>query len=178
MPETPERSAMNVPAQQLEPLLPVVFRHAVLRGRPETPERSAMAMGDDTPPTIHVRAGAFPSLPGSPLDPVYHYLSSPVYLAELEKLFRDLDVIKGRIAYYKTNVPFLPEDAQYAPLIESINENILEICGPDAESRLPPTHLTFSDGAGGGKSKKKKSKKRKTKKKRRKTKKKRRKTRY
>jgi len=168
MPETPERSAMEVPAQQLEPLLPVVFRHAVLRGRPETPERSAMRVS--TPPTMPVRAGAFPSLPGSPLNEVYDDLSSPVYLAELEKLLENLEVIKGRIAYYKKYESFLP--TQYASLIEGINENILEICGPDAESRLPPTHLTFSDGAGGGKSKKKKSKKR------RKTKKKRRKTRY
>jgi hypothetical protein len=153
MPETPERSAMRV----------------------STPERSAMR--ELTPPTMPVRAGAFPSLPGSPQDAVYHYLSSPVYLAELEELLENLEVIKGRIAYYKKYESFLP--TQYASLIEGINENILEICGPDAESGLSPARLTFSDGAVGGKSKKKKSKKRrKTKKKRRKTNKKRRKTRY
>jgi hypothetical protein len=148
--------------------MPVIYK------MPETPEQSEMRV--DTPPTMPVRAGAFPSLPGSPQDNVYHYLSSPEYYAELEKLFNDLDDIKGRIAYYKKYKSFLP--TQYVSLIEGINENILEICGHDTESGLSPARLTFSDGAGGGKSKKKKSKKRKTKKKRRKTKKKRRKTRY
>jgi len=141
---------------------------------PETPERAAMRV--DTPPTMTIREGAFPSAPGSPSNEVFINISSQEYYEELLTLNDDLDDIKGLIAYYKQYKSFIPPDAPAASLIESINENIIDICGNDTKSKAPPTRLTFSDGAGGGKSKKRKSKKRKSKK--RKTKKRRRKTRY
>ena len=139
-----------------------------------TPERSAMRV--DTPPTMTTREGAFPSAPGSPSNEVFINISSQEYYEELLTLNDDLDDIKGLIAYYKQYKSFIPPYAPAASLIESINENIIDICGNDTKSKAPPTRLTFSDGAGGGKSKKRKSKKRKSKK--RKTKKRRRKTRY
>ena len=133
----------------------------------ETPERSTMRVS--TPPTLLLREGAYPSMPGSPRDIVYKYISSQKYHTDLIPLEKVLSEIKGNIVFYNTYKSFIPPDAPAASLIESIDGYMLEICGDYTESRLPPARLTFSDGAGGGKSKKrskkkKKSKKRKTKK--------------
>jgi len=131
----------------------------------ETPERSTMRVS--TPPTLLLREGAYPSMPGSPLNSVYDHISSQQFHTDLIPLEKVLSEIKGNIVFYNTYKSFIPPDAPAASLIENIDEYMLEICGNDTGSGAPraPTRLTFSDGAGGGKSKKRKSKKRKTKKK-------------
>ena len=132
----------------------------------ETPERSTMRVS--TPPTLLLREGAYPSMPGSPLNSVYDHISSQQFHTDLIPLEKVLSEIKGNIVFYNTYKSFIPPDAPAASLIENIDEYMLEICGNDTGSGAPraPTRLTFSDGAGGGKSKKrktkKKSKKRKT----------------